>query len=115
MKRIETENFILTENIHDSNGDSTWIVTEKRSNRIFYIHVFSTSYINIKLFSKNNIKNPSEAISALCNNIVSETSRIPSINIHYTNKALISHCTKAGFRKVKNVKHLYTFKVKSIP
>lgn len=114
MKRIETDNFILTENIRDSNGDSTWLVTEKKSNRIFYIHVFSNNYINIKLFSRNNIQNPSEAISALCNNIVYETNKIPSINIHYTNKSLISHCTKAGFRKVKKVKHLYIFKVKSI-
>ena len=114
MKRIETENFILVESVLDSNGDSTWVVTEKTTKKIFYIHVFNVNHINIKLFSKSKINNPSEAISALCNAIVSETGKVPHISIHYTNKALIACCTKAGFRKVKKIKHLYTFKVKSI-
>lgn len=112
MKRIETNNFILTQNVLGSNGDSTWLVTKKGHKEIFYIHVFNESFINIKLFNKTNIMNAEEAISALCNFISSETNKVPSINIHYKNKALITKCRKAGFRKVKNVKHLYTFRVK---
>ncbi len=114
MKRIETDNFILTQDIIDSNGNSTWIATKKSNENIFYIHVFNVSYINIKLFKGTYIEGAEEAISALCNYIASETNAVPSINIHYTNKSLITICRKAGFRKVKNVKHLYTFKVKGV-
>lgn len=113
MKRFETDNFILEESICDSHGDSTWIITQKKDGSIFYIHVFNLNYMNIKLFNHSKIKNPSEAIAALCNYVLAETGITPSMNIHYTNQTLIAHCTKAGFRKVKNVKHLYTFKVKS--
>ncbi len=109
MKRIETDNFILTQSIVDSNGDSTWLVTRKKNSRIFYIHVFDVNHINIKFF--NFIQSPSEAITALCKHIVSETGKTPYINIHYTNKDLIIACQKAGFRKVKNIKHLYRFKI----
>lgn len=111
MKRIETNNFTLTQSLVESNGDSTWIVTKKSNSKIFYIHVFDVNHINIKLF--NSVNNPSEAITALCNYIVEETGKIPYINIYYTNKSLIAACTKAGFRKVKNVKHLYKFKIRS--
>lgn len=113
MERIETNNFILTQNVIDSSGDCTWIVTQKSNSEIFYIHVFDVNHINIKLFNKNTIKNPSEAISALCNHLVSETRKILYMNIYYKNQSLIAACTKAGFRKVKNIKHLYTFKIKS--
>lgn len=111
MKRIETDNFTLTQSLVDSKGDSTWLVTKKNNSKIFYIHVFDVNHINIKLFS--SIKDPSEAITALCNHIVEETGKIPYINIHYTNKDLIVACRRAGFRKVKNIKHLYKFKIKS--
>lgn len=113
MKRFETDNFILEEGICDSHGDSTWVITQKKNGSIFYIHIFNVNHLNIKLFNRSKIKNPSEAITALCNYIITETGKIPYMNIHYTNKTLIAQCTKAGFRKVKNVKHLYTFKVKS--
>lgn len=113
MERFETQNFILEENIRDSHGDSTWLITQKKNGSIFLIHVFNTNHVNIKIFGNSKLSNPSEAISALCNHIIEKTGKIPYMNIHYTNKALITHCTKAGFRKVKNVKHLYTFKVKS--
>lgn len=110
MKRIETDNFMLTQSLIDSKGDSTWLVTRKNNSKIFYIHVFDVNHINIKLFN-NSVKDPSEAINALCNDIVAETGKIPYINIHYTNKDLIVACKRAGFRKVKNIKHLYKFKI----
>ena len=111
MKRIETNNFILTQSIVEANGDSTWIVKKKSNSRIFYIHVFNTNYLNIKFF--DGVKDASEAITALCNNIVEETGRIPCINIYCTNEALIITCKRAGFRKFKNVKQLYKFKIRS--
>ena len=114
MKRIEIENFILVQSVIDENGDSTWTITEKSSNQIFYIHVFSVSYLNIKIFNGTHIKKAEEAIFALCNYIAIEKNVVPSINIYYTNKSLITTCRKAGFQKVKNVKHLYTFKVKDV-
>lgn len=113
MKRIETNNFILTQSIVDSKGDSTWLVMKKSNSKIFYIHVFDVNHINIKLFNSNSIQDPSEAITELCNYIVAETGKIPYINIHYKNEALIVACRRAGFRKVKNIKHLYRFKVKN--
>lgn len=108
-----TDNFILRESICDLHGDTTWTITQKKNGSIFYIHIFDVNHVNIKLFNHSKIKDPSEAITALCNYIIAKTGKIPYINIHYTNKALIAHCSKAGFRKVKKVKHLYTFKVKS--
>lgn len=108
MKRIETDNFTLTQSLVNSKGNSTWLVTKKNNSKIFYIHVFDVNYINIKLF--DSIKDSSEAITALCNDIVAETGQIPYMNIYYQNKAFIAACTKAGFRKVKNMKHLYKFK-----
>ena len=113
MQRIETNNFILTQNVLDANGDCTWLITQKSNAAIFYIHVFASNRLNIKLFNKSHIKNPSEAIAALCEYLILETNTTPCINIHDTNKSLIAICTKAGFRKVKNIKHLYTFKIKS--
>lgn len=112
MTRIETEHFILAERIIDSSGDSTWLITEKRNNRIFYIHLFNNTCIYIKFFKDNCIKNPDEAITAFCNYISTKKKSNVTINIHYTNKALIRICTKAGFIKQKNVKHLYIFKFK---
>lgn len=113
MKRIETDNFVLTQNIVESDGESTWTVKELHTNKIFYIHVLHNNRLNIKLFNGTNfINNPSEAISALCNFLISETNIIPSINIFYKNESLIRVCTKAGFRKRKNIKHLYIFKAK---
>ena len=111
MKRIETDNFTLTQNLIESNGDSTWLVTKKSNSRIFYIHVFNVNHLNIKLF--NYVQNPSEAITALCNHIIAKTGKTPYINIHYTNKTLIVACKKAGFRKVKNIKHLYKYKIRN--
>lgn len=111
-KRIETKNFTLNIACTDANGDTIWIVTHNKNKHIFYIHVFDTNHINIKLFNGNHINNASEAISALCNTIIQETGKTPYINIHYTNKQLIATCTKAGFRKVKKIKHLYKYKVK---
>ncbi len=112
MTRIETDGFILTEKIVDSDGESTWIVTERKSNRIFYIHLFNKNCLYIKFFKNNKIKNPSEAIKAFCNYLVTKRHLNPTIKIFYTNKALISVCTKSGFRKQKNAKYLYFFKYK---
>lgn len=115
MKRIETDNFVLTQNIVESDGKSTWAVKELNTNKIFYIHVLRNNRLNIKLFNGTGfINSPSEAISALCNFLISETNIIPSINIFYKNQPLIHVCTKAGFRKKQNVKHLYIFKAKKV-
>lgn len=109
MRILESNNFILTQSIIDPNGDSTWTVREKKHfNRIFYIHVFSKNQLNIKLY--HHIKNADEAISLLCDTLQVENDIAPRINIHYTNKALITVCCKAGFRKKKNIKHLYIYK-----
>lgn len=112
MQRIETDNFILTQNLIESNGDSTWIVKELNTDKIFYIHVFSNNRLNIKIFKHTGyINNPSEAILALCNFLVTKTNITPSIRITYKNQALISICIKAGFRKKEKIKDLYVFEV----
>ena len=111
MNRIETNNFILNQDLVESDGESTWSVTECHTGKIFYIHVLRNNRLNIKIFSRTGfINNPSEAITALCNFLIDSTNIVPSINIIYTNKTLISICTEAGFRKKRNVKHLYIFK-----
>lgn len=113
MKRIETKNFVLIQIIAEADGDSTWLVTELCSGKIFYIHVFSNNCLNIKIFNKTNFKkNPSEAISAFCNYLIAETNIVPSINIYYKNEGLIKTCIRAGFIKDKKIKHLYIFKQK---
>lgn len=111
MNRIKTNNFILIQDVVESDGESTWSVKECNTGSMFYIHVFRNNQLNIKIFSHTRfISNPSEAIVALCNLLIDTTNIIPSINIIYTNKNLISICTKAGFKKKRNVKHLYIFK-----
>jgi len=49
MKRIETDNFVLTQNIVESDGESTWAVKELNTNKIFYIHVLRNNRLNIKI------------------------------------------------------------------
>jgi len=112
MKRIETENFIIKEGVVDSNNDSTWIITSKNDNKSFFIHFFRSSLsINIKFFKGHYIQNSSEAIHDFCEYLCSQ-GFIPKITI-YKNVPLIITCKKAGFRKVKDVEHLYVYKVKN--
>lgn len=113
MKRIETKNFVLTQVITEADGESTWLVTETCSGKIFYIHVFYNNRLNIKIFKNTNFKyDPSEAISVFCDYLIAETNIIPSINIYYKNEGLIKTCIKAGFRKKKKIKRLYIYKPK---
>lgn len=111
MNRIETNNFILTQELVESDGESTWLVTEPKSNEMFYIHVLTNNRLNIKIFNETRFSSDaSEAITALCFFLIDETQINPTINIYYKNKHLILLCVKAGFRKKKNIKHLYIFK-----
>ncbi len=116
MTRLETKHFVLKESLIDDAGDSTWSITYKKNRNNFYVHVFGANHnrLNIKVFRRSKIRKTSEAISALCNHLVSETGEIPYISIHDTNETLIGVCKKAGFQKVEGVKHLYTFKVKGV-
>lgn len=107
-RTIKTQNFILVNEISSPNGDSTWVVTENDTKKIFYIHVFNKSCIQIKFFKKNYIHNAPEAIRALCNDIFANTEINPSIAIH-KNKALIITCKRAGFKKDPKNKKIYTF------
>lgn len=111
MRKLETDNFVLSESLTNPNGDSTWTITKKSNNRIFYIHVFNKNQLNIKFYGF--IEDAHEAISLLCNTIAEETSTSPCINIHHTNQALIKTCIRAGFRKKRNIKHLYIYRKKA--
>ena len=107
-KRIDTNNFVLEQSVLESDGDSTWIVTERDTKQIFYVHVSRNNRLYIKIFKGTHLKNISEAISALCDFLL-QTGNPPTIRIN-NNVSLIILCKKSGFKNVKNIKHLFIYK-----
>lgn len=109
---IETEKFILKEEYVDSDGESVWSITNPKSrNNLFYVHCqFSGSlYISFLKGIHCNYDFVLVALRELCKILLNQYS-ILTINIYHKNKALISLCRKVGFRKQRNVKHLYYLK-----
>ena len=108
---IKDEFFILEEAYVDSSGHTIWNITDTQTNKSLVVHTSNSGTLFIKFFKHHPItKNCSLlSITKICE-ILLERNLKPSINIHYTNTALILLCKKIGFRKVKDVKHLYRLK-----
>ena len=108
---IETEDYILRECIVDSNGDTTWDVKDTKTGNSFVVHSFSSGKLYITFFKRCHVtRNCSlNALRKICE-ILLERNLNPTINIYYKNTDLIKLCCVIGFRKDKNVKHLYYLK-----
>lgn len=109
--KIETENYILTESIVDSNGDTTWDIKDPKTCNSFVVHSFSSGKMYITFFKRCHITSSCSfnALKKICE-IMLERDLKPTINIYYKNTQLIKLCCALGFRKDKRVKHLYYLK-----
>ena len=109
---IETARFILKEEIINSDGSSTWSITNpKNKNSLFYVHCYFSGSLYISFLKGIYCNNDFvlASLRKLCEILLNEYS-ILTINICYTNKALINLCRKIGFRKQHNTKYLYYLK-----
>lgn len=103
---------IVTVNYIESDSTVHFDVKDPISGDIFVVHVSPKGVFNIHYFPKaNNISKycSQKGIVEICKVYVANNIQ-PRINIVYTNKPLIAICTCVGFRKVKNIKHLYVLK-----
>lgn len=108
---IKNDFFILKEAYVDSFGHTVWNITDPKSKNLLMVHSSKDGVLYVKFFKRCPVsrKCALAALTKICE-ILLERNLKPSINIHYTNKALISLCTKIGFKKIKDVKHLYRLK-----
>lgn len=110
---IEDKNFILNEVLIETDGDTLWNIKDPKQDKdaYFVVHTDRTGRLYVTFFKRHYVSNNCSlyGISKICE-ILLERNLKPTIKIHYTNKSLITLCYKVGFRKYKNVKHLYYLK-----
>ena len=108
---IKDKLYILKEAYVDLYGHTIWNIIDPKNENLLMVHTSKDGVLYVKFFKHCPISRECaiSAITKICE-ILLERNLNPTINIHYTNTSLISLCTKIGFRKVKDIKHLYQLK-----
>ena len=105
---LETDQYTIKESLLDSDGETVWEVRDPKNNNYFLVHTNSLGHMYITFFKKKYISNECSqlGIKEICK-ILLERGLNLTINIYYTNVSLIILLRKIGFKKFRNVKHLY--------